>query len=318
GGGASDWDVHIIANQFDGLFISRGGEYAAAYGSNTGLYINVISTGAVTWLAPRFGDISIQGFEKAIAIEVDGSAGISWLHGPIFRSLILWCPGYGIYMDWKHNGDANSYLAYPRFDHILFQANANAIEGLHLEGTYIRVNEYLEADMPVAATSIVIDQSPDGVPYTQHNYVSGRWVRAVTDNGRDTVLDLLSRLEHKGNYGLLNIVSAQTGDLSLERINTGFIYTNGGAEGTITLTLPDSWTDYGMYYRFIVMESQELRIEPGVTGAIVFDGAVQTSGLYISSSTIGSSMVLIYTRVGSGDKREWVATSITGTWAMES
>ncbi len=93
---------------------------------------------------------------------------------------------------------------------------------------------------------------------------------------------------------------------------SGKVCSNLGASGAVALTLPQSATK-GIFYRFVVMAAQELRLDPGAAGAIYIAGAKQTDDKYITADDEAESVTLIAD--GNGD---WVAFCPVGTWGVEA
>ena len=99
---------------------------------------------------------------------------------------------------------------------------------------------------------------------------------------------------------------------TLTVLESGKVITNLGAAGAIEIGLPQT-AGAGIFYRFVVMVAQELRIAPGAAGAIYIAAAKQTDDKYITANAIAESVDLVSD--GNGD---WIARSPVGTWGVEA
>jgi hypothetical protein len=106
-------------------------------------------------------------------------------------------------------------------------------------------------------------------------------------------------------------VNHKTTNTTLSAADVGKVFTNNGASGTITFTLPASVV--GHYFRFDVLAAQQLRIDPDGTETIGLPstGAQQASGKYIVADAIGESIEVYCVKVGS-----WHVRGV-GTWTVE-
>lgn len=93
--------------------------------------------------------------------------------------------------------------------------------------------------------------------------------------------------------------------------HSGSLFTNAGATGTITFSLPVN-PPPGTYFEFCVAAAFALRIDPPSTGAIIINAAAQTDGAYVYADAINESVTLVY--AGNND---WRAMATTGTWTSE-
>jgi len=107
-------------------------------------------------------------------------------------------------------------------------------------------------------------------------------------------------------------IQHHTADDALTEVESRKFHTNLGASGTVVLTLPQSVTA-GLLFHFIVLETFELRIDPGAAGAIYISGAKQTDDKYITANAINESITVV--SIGSGD---WSVFSPIGTWTVEA
>ena len=101
-----------------------------------------------------------------------------------------------------------------------------------------------------------------------------------------------------------------TADLQLTEWQSGSAWTNLGATGTITATLPQS-PQVGTYFDFIVMVAEIFRIDPGAGGGIYIAAAKQSDDVYIWANAIAESVRLIANAAG-----DWMAINVIGTWTV--
>lgn len=110
-----------------------------------------------------------------------------------------------------------------------------------------------------------------------------------------------------------DFVTHQTSSKTLSLIHTGAMYSNLGATGTVTLTLPqDGAGQSGIKFSFFVAAAQAIRVDPGAAGAVYFDGAKQTDNKYVELTGIGTICRAISD--GNGD---WFV-EVNGTYQVEA
>ena len=114
------------------------------------------------------------------------------------------------------------------------------------------------------------------------------------------VLSSVRRVAHKtANY---TILAAESGKL----------FTNLGATGTITLTLPPATV--GLEYEFSVRATQELRIDPDGTETLestAMAAVAGSAGQYIWANAVGESIKLVCLEAG-----KWAVLTHRGTWTV--
>lgn len=126
------------------------------------------------------------------------------------------------------------------------------------------------------------------------------FVQAIESPGRAVVRLMVQRplnpqrLEHR------------TASFSVLIGHAGATFTNLGAAGTITATLPAS-APLGTAYQFACMADQQLRIKPAAGGSLYIKGAKQAIDKYAAVSDIGDFVHLVSD--GTGD---WVAVASIG------
>lgn len=104
---------------------------------------------------------------------------------------------------------------------------------------------------------------------------------------------------------------ARTTNLTLNASDSGGQYSNAGATGAVTITLPAA--SPGLTFTFRCMASQNLVVQ-AASGDVIRVGASQsTSGGTATAN--GAGQVLTLTAM---DSTNWVADSSTGTWTLSS
>ncbi|MCB9849135.1 MAG: hypothetical protein H6817_00350 [Phycisphaerales bacterium] len=101
-------------------------------------------------------------------------------------------------------------------------------------------------------------------------------------------------------------VEHRTASFTLTARQSGGVFTNLGAAGAVTVTLPQSPPE-GTAFKFVCMADQELRIAPGAAGGVYVKGAKQADNKYVSITDIGDFIHIIAD--GNGD---WVAVASIG------
>ena len=107
--------------------------------------------------------------------------------------------------------------------------------------------------------------------------------------------------------------TAKTAAYTVLTTENGTGFTNTGAAGAITLTLPAATV--GLHYYFRVSVAQELRIDPDGTETISLpsDGVPGAAGKYLTANAIGETVHLVCAVAGS-----WSVFGHTGTWTAEA
>jgi hypothetical protein len=140
-----------------------------------------------------------------------------------------------------------------------------------------------------------------------YSYGIGRDEIDMVQSGDITADGYVSRYHVSG----LGIMEHHASSDNVSFLESGLIYTNLGAGGTIVFNLPQS-APKGTYFDFVLMVAQILRIDPGAGGGIYINGAKQTDDHYIWADDEGESLRTISD--GNGD---WVALYTQGTWGVE-
>lgn len=94
---------------------------------------------------------------------------------------------------------------------------------------------------------------------------------------------------------------------NLDTTDSGQVFTNDGATTGIQFNLPSAGP-VGAHYTFIVKDSYNLRIDTTAGEYIQMGAILSSSGGYVDSSAVGSSIHLLYT------DSTWITTSVVGSW----
>lgn len=107
--------------------------------------------------------------------------------------------------------------------------------------------------------------------------------------------------------------TVKTADFAISVNENGTCFTNTGAAGAITGTLPAAAA--GLHYYFAVGAAQELRIDPAGTNTISLpsNGVPGAAGKYLTANAVGET-VHLYCPGGTN----WVVMGATGTWTAEA
>lgn len=111
------------------------------------------------------------------------------------------------------------------------------------------------------------------------------------------------------NGRALRTTEAKTAAYTVTTEDVGKTFTNAGAAGQVTFSLPAAAV--GLWYRFKVKVAQELRIDPNGTETIALPstGAQQAAGAYIVADAAGEGCEIECVAAG-----VWEVNSYTGTW----
>jgi len=102
------------------------------------------------------------------------------------------------------------------------------------------------------------------------------------------------------------LISNKTGNYTILDTDSGTMFTNNGAAGTVTLTLPTAAA--GLTYVFVVKETQTLDIVRAGSD-VIYDNNGTTTSTHVSSNAAGR--VIRLTAIAAGI---WVTESIVGSW----
>lgn len=108
-------------------------------------------------------------------------------------------------------------------------------------------------------------------------------------------------------------ITAKTASYTITEADCGTTFTNAGASGAITFTLPAAAE--GLWYRFGVRAAQELRIDPNGSETISLPstGVPSAAGKYIGADAVGETV-----EIECCGGTNWAVRSYTGTWTAEA
>lgn len=106
------------------------------------------------------------------------------------------------------------------------------------------------------------------------------------------------------------VPSVCTANTPVYPFDNGHVYTNEGAGGAITFSLPAALP--GLEYRFVVMTAQQLRLDPNGSDTIAINGTQQAAGKYIVADAVGEACLLKCVKAG-----QWEQFDPLGTWTAE-
>ena len=111
----------------------------------------------------------------------------------------------------------------------------------------------------------------------------------------------------------LRTTSAKTANYTVTASDNGTTFTTAGAAGAVTFALPAATV--GLWYRFVVKATQELRIDPNGTETISLPstGAQSAAGKYITADANGECVEIECVVAGA-----WQVLQYVGTWAAEA
>ena len=137
---------------------------------------------------------------------------------------------------------------------------------------------------------------------------------AVVETAGGDIVSISDARDHHSVFGPrgdagTSAVNNVTADRTLLESESGQVFSNRGATGTVALTLPAN-AAAGTKFSFVVQEFQRLQVDPGA-GAIRDDiGA--TAGKYKWADYVGENLTVVAD--GSGD---WFNMSKWGLWSEE-
>lgn len=142
----------------------------------------------------------------------------------------------------------------------------------------------------------------------------------ASDFPSNTDLDSFSFLGREGGAwsnrsgalieSILRRTSHHTANATLTAEQSGTTFTNLGASGTITFTLPAATV--GLHFPFFVRATQRLQVDPNGSEILESTAAVAGSaGQYIWADAIGEMIHLVCLETG-----KWAVLDFRGTWTV--
>jgi predicted RNA-binding protein with PUA-like domain len=105
------------------------------------------------------------------------------------------------------------------------------------------------------------------------------------------------------------IVEAVTANETLAITDSGHTFTNEGATGTVTLTLPTA--SAGLNFTFVIQAAQTFTIAANLSDTIRYADIVSAAAGDVSAGDIGNVV-----RVEAINATEWIVTNLIGTWTV--
>ncbi len=94
--------------------------------------------------------------------------------------------------------------------------------------------------------------------------------------------------------GIRRKVVAKTASYTLTEADCGTVFTNRGASGAVTFTLPAVATSNGLWYEFFVVAGQDVTIDGPADTLVVFnDAAADSVAFSTTSEKIGGAVTAI-------------------------
>lgn len=111
--------------------------------------------------------------------------------------------------------------------------------------------------------------------------------------------------------GGLTLVQDKASDFNVGASDSQGVFTNTGATGQVTATLPAA--SAGLAFEFAVTVAQNLVLQAATGDTIRIAGSVSTAGGTATANTVGNTL-----RIVAVDNTQWIATAVNGTWNLSS
>jgi len=123
-----------------------------------------------------------------------------------------------------------------------------------------------------------------------------------------------AQLTSGGATAIGHLLSAHTSDANLAAsdLTGNYTHTNTGASAVVTLSLVAGAANYKG--TFVVTDTDGLRINPNGSETFVDFTQSSAAGKYISSSTVGSSVTILWNNASTG---QWQIKDQVGIWDIE-
>lgn len=169
------------------------------------------------------------------------------------------------------------------------------------DGNWDDVSAAASAEVTAHTGDATAAHAASAIAFTPDGSIAATDVQAAIVEVRD---------EAAGSDHEVEVVElAKTSDFAVTAPDSGTTFTNEGAGGTVTLTLPAGGD--GMIVHFLVVAAQILKVNTD-TGAVIYQGSDQSSGGggYTQSSDVGAALTLVGVAGG------WYARAYTGVWTV--
>src|SRR5215469_15164793 len=110
------------------------------------------------------------------------------------------------------------------------------------------------------------------------------------------------------------LTQAKTTSYSVLPLDTYSTFSNQGAIGPVTFTLPPVLNNNGLSYCFNVLAAQTVTVQPQAADAIVAGSNVAPANSPLASSTVASSICLL-----ANNNHQWIVNNFPlGVWTLNS
>lgn len=176
-----------------------------------------------------------------------------------------------------------------------FEMEIDAARALALGDTFLLTASNSQK-LTYSATGFPVARCVDDGHYPEvGTTIRNRSYAVVSFNTLCSAWGLLISGEGLGKDGKL---VARTADLTLTKEMDGTLFTNTGASGAVTLTLPQS-CPAGTRFRVLATVAQDFGFDPGAAGGIYVEGAQQTDDKKVTVDAIGDALEVVAD--GNGD-----------------
>lgn len=275
-------------------------EIAGALGAGTGTGLKLDAGASARAVAyNHIDDVKLSGFEYGINPNPSGSCTGAWLNRfTRIRGLKV------VHFIYEDIGTGAMHSNWYDFNYQAW-GDGNDIDMLHIDGNSGR---FIGCAYDYAgATSITITANASGTRLDMGG-VASHYTKMSDSGAWTTYIDEVTGMIYGKPVSNIQHLSSATHNLT--QYQAGTILTNLGSGGLVVANLPQT-VKAGSPYKFVLMEANEMRIDPGAAGAIYINGAKQADNAYISADAIGESVEVIAD--GNGD---WPSINAIGTWSV--
>lgn len=160
------------------------------------------------------------------------------------------------------------------------------------------------------APDVTVTVTTAGVDADGLGYANGAMITDLTNGDQYVNLGTADLPElWRVNSRVIN--ANKTANYTLLLRDSGGVFTNAGASGTVVFSLPVATT--GLEYTFVVRAAQHLRLDPNGSETInKADGTVGGAGKYLGINTVNSTC-----RVRCVTAGHWTLMNALGAWDLE-